>query len=76
MAVIGNGSAGIQIVAAMYPETSKLVNYVRSPTWLTPNINAEMTRDGSNFAYSPEEREKFRNDPKAFFEMRKELEDQ
>ncbi|KAK4925277.1 hypothetical protein LTR66_016410 [Elasticomyces elasticus] len=75
VAVIGNGSAGIQIIAAMYPETSKLVNYVRSPTWLTPNINAEMTRDGSNFAYSPEEREKFRNDPKAFFEMRKELED-
>ncbi|CAG8017036.1 unnamed protein product [Penicillium salamii] len=74
VAVIGNGSAGIQVVTTMHPDTSKLVNYVRNPTWLTPNVNAEMTPDGSNFAYTPEERERFRNDPKAFFELRKELE--
>ncbi|CAG7918819.1 unnamed protein product [Penicillium olsonii] len=74
VAVIGNGSAGTQVVATMHSETSKLVNYVRSPTWLTPNINGEMTRDGSNFAYTPEEQERFRNDPKAFFDLRKELE--
>ena len=76
MAVIGNGSAGTQVVATMHSETSKLVNYVRSPTWLTPNINGEMTRDGSNFAYTTEEQERFRNDPKAFFDLRKELETQ
>lgn len=60
----------------MHSETSRLVNYVRGPTWLTPNINGEMTRDGSNFAYTPEEKARFRNDPKAYFEYRKELEDQ
>ncbi|OQD89436.1 hypothetical protein PENANT_c002G04512 [Penicillium antarcticum] len=74
VAIIGNGASGIQCVAAMHSKVSRLVNYVRNPTWITPNINAEMTKTGNNFAYTPEEQEKFKNDPKAFFEFRKEVE--
>lgn len=76
MAVIGNGASGIQCVAAMHAQVSRLVNYVRSPTWITPNINAEMTKTGDNFAYTLEEQEQFKNDPKEFFEFRKEVENQ
>lgn len=74
VAVIGNGSSGIQCVANMQPKVSKLVNYVRRPTWIAPNFCFDMARDGANFNYTPEEREKFKNDPKAFFEFRKTLE--
>lgn len=74
VAVIGNGSSGIQCVASMHSKVSKLVNYVRSPTWIAPNFCFDMTKDGSDFAYTQEEREKFKNDPKAFFEFRKALE--
>jgi cation diffusion facilitator CzcD-associated flavoprotein CzcO len=76
VAVIGNGASGIQCVAAMHAQVSRLVNYVRSPTWITPNINAEMTKTGDNFAYTLEEQEQFKNDPKEFFEFRKEVENQ
>lgn len=74
VAVIGNGSSGIQCVAAMHSKATKLVNYARNPTWVAGNFCANFTKDGSNFAYTDEEKEKFRNDPKAYFEFRKKLE--
>lgn len=74
VAVIGNGASGIQCVSTMHHKSRKLVNYVRNPTWVADNFAFHMTKDGRNFAYSEEEREKFRTDPKAFFNFRKELE--
>jgi len=50
--VIGNGSSGIQIVAAMQPKVSKLVTYVRSPTWISVNFCADKAKDGKNFEVS------------------------
>jgi cation diffusion facilitator CzcD-associated flavoprotein CzcO len=72
--VIGNGASGIQTVAAMAHKVSKLVNYVRNPTWISVNLLADHTKDGHNFAYSEDERNKFREDQHAFFEYRKSLE--
>jgi len=74
VAVIGNGSSGIQIVAAMQPKVSKLVTYVRSPTWISVNFCAEKAKDGKNFEYSEEDKIKFRGDAKAHLEYRKGLE--
>lgn len=51
-----------------------MVNYVRNLTWIASNFSGHLTRDGRNFAYTEEEKKKFREDPAAFFEMRKELE--
>lgn len=73
VAVIGNGSSGIQAVAAMAPKVSRMVNYVRNPTWISINFLAQHAKDGHNFAYSDEERKKFKEDPQAFFEYRKSL---
>lgn len=58
----------------MHSQVSKMVNYVRNPTWIASNFSGHLTRDGRNFAYTEEEKKKFREDPAAFFEMRKELE--
>jgi len=74
VAVIGNGSSGIQIVPAMQPKVEKLVTYVRNPTWISVNFCADKTKDGRNFDYTEEDKKKFRENPKAHFEYRKELE--
>lgn len=74
VAVIGNGSSGIQAVAAMAPKTTRLVNYVRNPTWVSINFLAQHAKDGHNFAYSEQDKQKFRENPEAFLEYRKALE--
>ncbi|EXJ60491.1 hypothetical protein A1O7_04644 [Cladophialophora yegresii CBS 114405] len=74
VAVIGNGSSGIQIVAAMQPKVEKLVTYIRNPTWISINFCADKTTDGKNFTYTEEQRKTFRENPQAHFEMRKDLE--
>lgn len=58
----------------MQPKVSKLVNYVRNPTWISINFCADKTKDGQNFAYTEEERRRFREDPQALFAVRRELE--
>ncbi|GAB1214936.1 hypothetical protein ATERTT37_004117 [Aspergillus terreus] len=65
VAVIGNGSSGIQCVAAMQPKVAKLVNFVRNPTWVSVNFCAEKTIDGHNFAYTEEQKRQFAEDPEA-----------
>ncbi len=62
----------------MVPQIQKtaasLCNYIRSPTWISPNFAAEFTKDGTNFAFTEEEKQQFRNDPATLLKMRKELE--
>ncbi|KAI0555046.1 hypothetical protein F4679DRAFT_149133 [Xylaria curta] len=36
VAVIGNGSSGIQVVPAIHPAVKKLYHFVRTPTWILP----------------------------------------
>lgn len=74
MAVIGNGSSGIQIVPAMQPKVSKLVTYIRNPSWISINFCADKTIDGKNFSYTEERRKEFRENPESHFTLRKELE--
>ena len=58
----------------MHSQASKLVNYVRNPTWVAENFIFQMYEGGGNRPYSKEEREAFRKDPKMFYEFRKRLE--
>ncbi|KIW84896.1 hypothetical protein Z517_00284 [Fonsecaea pedrosoi CBS 271.37] len=74
VAVIGNGSSGIQIVPAMQPKVSKLVTYIRNPSWISINFCADKTIDGKNFTYTEEQRKAFRENPESHFTLRKELE--
>ncbi|KAI0091222.1 FAD/NAD-binding domain-containing protein [Irpex rosettiformis] len=41
--VVGNGSSGIQIVAAVHPKVKTLVNYVRQKTWIVPDFAIKET---------------------------------
>lgn len=76
IAVIGNGSSGIQIVPALQQKAEKLVNYIRHPTWISMNLCGNLTRDGlgTNFEYTAEEKENFQKNPEVFFEYRKTVE--
>ncbi|CAI7594025.1 unnamed protein product [Penicillium manginii] len=74
IAVIGNGSSGIQCVTAVQPKAKKLVNFVRNPTWISVNFCADKTPNGLNFAYTEEEKTSLAEDPAAHFQLRRELE--
>lgn len=56
VAVIGNGSTGVQIVSALAEIAGQVDHYQRSPQWIMPVID---------FAYSDEERALFRKDAAA-----------
>lgn len=50
MAVVGNGSSGIQIVANVHQEASQLYTWIRSPTWITPGFAQKYAGpNGGNF---------------------------
>lgn len=74
IAVIGNGSSGIQVTAAIAEKASKLVNYVRTPTWVSINLVPDSEHEGKNFLYSEEQKQKFRDDPAEFYKYREGLE--
>ncbi|KAM5361410.1 hypothetical protein ACJZ2D_013100 [Fusarium nematophilum] len=74
VAMIGNGSSAIQMVPAMQPGAAKIVNYIRSATWISSNFAAEFTPEGKNFQYTEEEKRSFRENPDKLRKMRKEIE--
>lgn len=74
VAVLGNGSSAIQIVPAIQPKVATLKTYVRNATWISVNFAGDKTIDGHNFKYTDEQRKTFREDPKAHYKLRKELE--
>ena len=78
VALLGNGSTGIQILPAIQPDVKHLTTFIRSPTWITPGFAAEHTPtgDGANFKYSEEQRALWRKDPEAYFKYRKQMEEE
>lgn len=72
--IIGNGSSAIQILPEMAPTASKLVEYVRSTTWVIPEFLTEFTPDGKNFEYAEEQKKQWRDDPTALRDMRRKME--
>lgn len=51
LAVIGNGSSGIQAFGALQKQAKQITHYIRSPTWISLNYMSQFTRnaDGRNF---------------------------
>ncbi|RAQ54033.1 flavin-binding monooxygenase [Aspergillus flavus] len=78
VAVIGNGSSGIQIVPAMLPKVAHLDHYIRGRTWIAPTFAREeidkRNVEIENFSFTPEEIETFKKDHKAYQQFRKEIE--
>lgn len=74
VALIGNGSSAIQILPQMQPKAAKIVNYIRTPTWISANYSAELTPEGKNFRYTEEQKRKFREQPEKLLAMRRQIE--
>ncbi|PWY83418.1 flavin-binding monooxygenase [Aspergillus heteromorphus CBS 117.55] len=78
VAVIGNGSSGIQILPGMLPKVPHIDHYVRSRTWIAPGFaSEEAAKRGAeldNFSFTPEELETFKNDHSTYQEFRKGVE--
>ena len=51
VAVIGNGSSGIQVFGALQRQATQITHYIRSATWISLNYMSQFTRnaDGKNF---------------------------
>jgi cation diffusion facilitator CzcD-associated flavoprotein CzcO len=51
VAVIGSGSSGVQTVASIYNDVSKLYHWVRTPIWITAGFGQKFAGpDGGNFS--------------------------
>ncbi|KAE9367648.1 FAD/NAD(P)-binding domain-containing protein [Stipitochalara longipes BDJ] len=86
VAVIGNGSSGVQIVPAIQLDVTELVHFIRSPTWIAPpsyktwktgkagEILGNLEMDGEKF--SSKQIEKFKNSPQYYLEFVKTIEEQ
>ncbi|KAL7277474.1 hypothetical protein ACG7TL_008395 [Trametes sanguinea] len=82
--VIGIGSSALQIVTALQPRVKKMFNYVRSKAWLsgpfaTKAFKEALGRDPENaadYAFTSEEIEHFKNDPKFYRAFRLALENE
>ncbi|KIW25675.1 uncharacterized protein PV07_08836 [Cladophialophora immunda] len=71
VAVVGAGSSAIQIVPSLQPVVKKLVNFIRSPTWITPEFSQSLAKDGRDTRFTPEEIERFNKDKSHFLQYRK-----
>ncbi|KAK5065320.1 hypothetical protein LTR84_001158 [Exophiala bonariae] len=78
IAVIGNGSSGIQILPQMakLPGT-KVTSFQRGPTWIVSTMNPASLLGKDDQAYNPEytdeEKQAFENDPKKHHQYRKQI---
>lgn len=74
VALIGNGSSAIQILPEIQRTAKSIHTYIRTPTWIIPNMLADMAPEGKNFAYSDEDKKRFREHPEELKKLRQKME--
>ncbi|ETS85705.1 hypothetical protein PFICI_03730 [Pestalotiopsis fici W106-1] len=78
IAVIGNGSTGIQIVPALQPQAKHIDTYIRSKAWVSPRgpFGQQVEEHGGdeNFAFDDGEKKRFSEDPNLLVAYRKSIE--
>ncbi|KIW84799.1 hypothetical protein Z517_00187 [Fonsecaea pedrosoi CBS 271.37] len=72
--VIGSGSSAIQIVPQAQRVAKHLYSFHRSPTWITPELVAELAPQGRETVFTREQQEAWANDPDGFLRHRKRAE--
>ncbi|CRG92376.1 Putative sterigmatocystin biosynthesis monooxygenase stcW [Talaromyces islandicus] len=77
VALIGGGSSGIQILPTIQPTVEKVDYYMRSQTWIPPvGFGAEGLAEQNGSVFTPPDYlEKFKNDPAAYLDFRRRIED-
>ncbi|EAT91512.1 hypothetical protein HBH56_006880 [Parastagonospora nodorum] len=77
VAVIGAGSSGVQIVAAIQQKVQHLYHWIRSPIWITAGFAQTWAgKNGANFRYSDEQLKFLEQNPKKYLEYRKQIENE
>ena len=74
VAIIGNGSSAVQVLPEMQLTAAKIVNYARSPLWISSAFASEFTPEGKNFKYTDQEIQAFKSDKDMFFQLRHNIE--
>ncbi|KAG9505080.1 hypothetical protein J7337_002046 [Fusarium musae] len=74
VAIIGNGSSAVQVLPQMQPTAAKIVNYARSPLWISSAFASEFTPEGKNFTYTDQEIQAFKDDEGMLFKLRHSIE--
>uniref|UniRef100_A0A0D2XF69 Sterigmatocystin biosynthesis monooxygenase stcW n=1 Tax=Fusarium oxysporum (strain Fo5176) TaxID=660025 RepID=A0A0D2XF69_FUSOF len=74
VAIIGNGPSAVQVLPQMQPTAARIVNYARSPLWISGAFASEFTPEGKNFTYTDEEIQSFKDDEDMFFQLRHSIE--
>lgn len=73
--IVGIGSSGVQIVPTIIDTVGSLAIVARSPTWITAGFAPKYAgKNGENFAYSAELKERFKNDPEYYLKYCKAVE--
>ncbi|KZV71672.1 FAD/NAD(P)-binding domain-containing protein [Peniophora sp. CONT] len=80
VAVIGNGSTGVQLVATLQPRVKTLTNFVRGKAWLTMALASEkmlaltgQKPDNNDYSFDPDFKKKL-EDPVYYRRFRHEIE--
>ncbi|KAF2184065.1 FAD/NAD(P)-binding domain-containing protein [Zopfia rhizophila CBS 207.26] len=77
VAVIGAGSSGVQIVAAIQKKVDSLYHWIRSPIWITAGFaQTWAAKQGANFKYSDEQLQYLKDNPRKYLEYRKQIENE
>ncbi len=64
LGVVGTGSTGVQLVSAVVDQVSRLALFQRTAQWIMPAANA---------AYSREEKQAFKREPRLLYELHRDL---
>lgn len=76
VAIIGNGSSGVQVLPAILDKVEKVYVHMRSPTWLTARIGEKFAGPkGQNLIFSDEQKKKWAENPAEYLKYRKDIED-
>lgn len=73
VAVIGNGSSGIQILPQIVEKSKHVTNFIRRPTYITPGLGSAIIGGAEQYHYSEEEKRHFRENPEELKKYRKKI---
>ncbi|KAF2494592.1 FAD/NAD(P)-binding domain-containing protein [Lophium mytilinum] len=75
VALIGNGSTGVQILPAILDQVEKVYVFIRSKTWITAGFAQKYAGpNGTNVVFSEEQKKRWEENPEEYLEYRKSIE--
>ncbi|KAL4811335.1 FAD/NAD(P)-binding domain-containing protein [Aspergillus unguis] len=75
VALIGNGSTGVQILPNILDDVEKVYVYIRSRTWVTASFAQKFAGpNGANVFFTEEQKNRWAENPDEYLQYRKEVE--